>query len=199
MSWWLRLRRSDAPPTRGLEPGWPAGASARGLRGKPATSKTAAHRSLSAPCARPRRAARRVGRCTRRTAGRRKDPPHRALERERKRTPPGGAHRADRVRAEPVQCFRPLVRRCACRVRERGHRLPALAPLEAGGSARGTRALDRVAQRHDATPVQIAIAWLLARSPVMVPIPGTSSLPHLEENVAAARLKLSKDDLKELS
>ena len=72
-------------------------------------------------------------------------------------------------------------------------------PLEAGGSARGTRALDRVAQRHDATPVQIAIAWLLARSPVMVPIPGTSSLPHLEENVAAARLKLSKDDLKELS
>ena len=72
-------------------------------------------------------------------------------------------------------------------------------PLEAGGSARGTRALDRVAQQHDATPVQIAIAWLLARSPVMVPIPGTSSLPHLEENVAAARLKLSKDDLKELS
>jgi pyridoxine 4-dehydrogenase len=72
-------------------------------------------------------------------------------------------------------------------------------PLEAGGSARDTRALDRVAQRHDATPVQIAIAWLLARSPVMVPIPGTSSLPHLEENVAVARLKLSKDDLKELS
>src|SRR5512132_1396826 len=133
MSWWLRLRRSDAPPTRGLEPGWPAGASARGLRGKPATSKTAAHRSLSAPCARPRRAARRVGRCTRRTAGRREDPPHRALERERKRTPPGGARRADRVRAEPVQCFRPLVRRCACRVREIGHRLPALAPIGGGG------------------------------------------------------------------
>ena len=54
----------------------------------------------------------------------------------------------------------------------------------------------RVARRHgDATPVQVAIAWLLARSPVMVPIPGTSTLDNLEENVAAARIGLSAEDL----
>ena len=46
-----------------------------------------------------------------------------------------------------------------------------------------------------ATPAQVAIAWLLARSPVMLPIPGTASIPHLEENVAAAALKLSAADL----
>jgi aryl-alcohol dehydrogenase-like predicted oxidoreductase len=45
----------------------------------------------------------------------------------------------------------------------------------------------------------VAIAWLLAKSPVMLPIPGTSQVKHLEENVAAARLKLSKDDLDALN
>ena len=72
-------------------------------------------------------------------------------------------------------------------------------PLEAGDSARGSRALARVAQRRGATPVQIAIAWLLARSPMMVPIPGTSSPTHLEENVAATRLTLSEEEMKALS
>ena len=68
-------------------------------------------------------------------------------------------------------------------------------PLAAGGYAAGGGALARVARRHGATPVQVAIAWLLARSPVMVPIPGTSTLDHLEENVAAARIRLSAEDL----
>ncbi len=72
-------------------------------------------------------------------------------------------------------------------------------PLEAGGSAAGTSVLARVAGRHSATSAQIAIAWLLARSPVMVPIPGTSSMAHLEENVAAAGLHPSFEDLAELS
>ena len=49
-------------------------------------------------------------------------------------------------------------------------------------------ALEEIARAHDATPVQVALAWLLAHSPVMLPIPGTSSLAHLEENVAAAAL-----------
>lgn len=71
-------------------------------------------------------------------------------------------------------------------------------PLAAGGSARGSHALSRVAERKSATPAQIALAWLLARSPVMAPIPGTSSLKHLEENVAAAELVLSEEDLREL-
>lgn len=70
-------------------------------------------------------------------------------------------------------------------------------PLESGGHGAG--ALATVARRHGATPVQVAIAWLLARSPVMAPIPGTSSLAHLEENAAAARLRLSADDLRDLS
>ena len=71
-------------------------------------------------------------------------------------------------------------------------------PLAAGSTARGIRALSRVAERKDATPTQIALAWLLAQSPVMTPIPGTSSLLHLEENVSAAELVLSEQDLHEL-
>jgi pyridoxine 4-dehydrogenase len=57
------------------------------------------------------------------------------------------------------------------------------------------KALEQVAAAHGATLMQVAIAWLLARSPVMLPIPGTSSLVHLEENLAAARLKLSAAEL----
>jgi pyridoxine 4-dehydrogenase len=57
-------------------------------------------------------------------------------------------------------------------------------PLATGKLARSGGPLDRIAQEHDATPGQIALAWLLARSPVMLPIPGTSSVEHLEENVA---------------
>jgi len=53
----------------------------------------------------------------------------------------------------------------------------------------------KMAEKQKASPAQVAIAWLLAKSPVMLPIPGTSSIAHLEENVAAAKLKLSKEDL----
>ncbi len=58
-------------------------------------------------------------------------------------------------------------------------------PLGAGDAADGRDAVDRVARSHGASPVQIALAWLLARSPAMLPIAGTSSVEHLEENVAA--------------
>jgi pyridoxine 4-dehydrogenase len=58
--------------------------------------------------------------------------------------------------------------------------------------------LGSVAARHDATPQQIALAWLLARSPALVLIPGTSSISHLEQNVAAAGLRLSAEDMTEL-
>jgi aryl-alcohol dehydrogenase-like predicted oxidoreductase len=71
--------------------------------------------------------------------------------------------------------------------------------LAAGGDAAGGGALGRVARRRGTTPAQVAIAWLLARSPVVVPIPGTSSLAHLDDNVAAARIPLSTEDLHELS
>jgi aryl-alcohol dehydrogenase-like predicted oxidoreductase len=66
-------------------------------------------------------------------------------------------------------------------------------PLQIG-SAASSRAVARVAEKHSASPSQIAIAWLLRRSPVMLPIPGTSRVRHLEENVAAAAVPLSVED-----
>jgi aryl-alcohol dehydrogenase-like predicted oxidoreductase len=70
-------------------------------------------------------------------------------------------------------------------------------PLSAGSLSEGG-ALHRVAQRHGATVYQVALAWLLAHSPAMLVIPGTSSVAHLEENIAAAELKLSGADLADL-
>jgi len=68
-------------------------------------------------------------------------------------------------------------------------------PLATGRLARSRGLLDEIAARHDATPLQVALAWLLGHSPTMLPIPGTSSVAHLEENVAAAGLRLSEDDM----
>jgi aryl-alcohol dehydrogenase-like predicted oxidoreductase len=67
-------------------------------------------------------------------------------------------------------------------------------PLGAGRALKAAK-VQRLAARAGATPAQVAIAWLLARSPVMLPIPGTASIAHLEENVAAAALRLSAADL----
>jgi aryl-alcohol dehydrogenase-like predicted oxidoreductase len=69
----------------------------------------------------------------------------------------------------------------------------------AAGNALGSSKVKRIALRLNAKPSQIALAWLLARSPVMLPIPGTSSLEHLEENAAAAGIRLLETDLAELS
>jgi pyridoxine 4-dehydrogenase len=60
------------------------------------------------------------------------------------------------------------------------------------------QALARIAARHSATPAQLSLAWLLHRSPAMLPIPGTSKVAHLEENVAAAGLTLSAEEMEEL-
>jgi aryl-alcohol dehydrogenase-like predicted oxidoreductase len=70
-------------------------------------------------------------------------------------------------------------------------------PLGAGQSLR-TGKIKRVAERLGATPAQVALAWLLAKSPVMLPIPGTGSIAHLEENVDAAQITLSPADLQAL-
>jgi pyridoxine 4-dehydrogenase len=67
-------------------------------------------------------------------------------------------------------------------------------PLGAGGTLKMAR-VKKIADRLKTSPAQVSIAWLLAKSPVMLPIPGTGNIAHLEENVAAARLKLSKEDL----
>jgi pyridoxine 4-dehydrogenase len=70
-------------------------------------------------------------------------------------------------------------------------------PLAAGTVA--GMVLERIAKKRQKTPKQVALAWLLKRSPVMLPIPGTSSIQHLEENVAAASLQLSDEEYQELA
>jgi pyridoxine 4-dehydrogenase len=72
-------------------------------------------------------------------------------------------------------------------------------PLATGDLARPGGPLDDVAREHDATPGQVALAWLLGRSPVMLPIPGTSTVEHLEENVAAADVDLSGAEMDRLA
>ncbi len=72
-------------------------------------------------------------------------------------------------------------------------------PIEAGSLAKAKGALADAGRRYGATPAQIALAWLLAHSPAIAPIPGTSSIAHLDENLAAADLHLSEADVQELS
>jgi pyridoxine 4-dehydrogenase len=67
-------------------------------------------------------------------------------------------------------------------------------PLAAGDLARPGALLETIARRHDAAPAQVALAWVLKRSPVMLPIPGTSNVSHLEENVAAVNVALSDEE-----
>ncbi len=71
-------------------------------------------------------------------------------------------------------------------------------PLAAGDLAKPGAAVEQIASRHGASPGQVALAWLLKRSPVILPIPGTSSVEHLEQDLAAASLQLSDDELVEL-
>jgi pyridoxine 4-dehydrogenase len=71
-------------------------------------------------------------------------------------------------------------------------------PLAAGRLASAGSLLDTLAKRYEATPSQIALAWILKRSPVMLPIPGTSKVAHLEENVAAVSIELSDEEFSAL-
>ncbi|GLV54626.1 oxidoreductase [Dictyobacter sp. S3.2.2.5] len=71
-------------------------------------------------------------------------------------------------------------------------------PLASGDLAQPGTLLDTLAKKHNTTPSGIALAWILKRSPVMLPIPGTSSVKHLEENVAAVNIQLSDEDFKQL-
>ncbi|AHG43869.1 oxidoreductase [Rhizobium leguminosarum bv. trifolii CB782] len=71
-------------------------------------------------------------------------------------------------------------------------------PLAAGDLAKSGSLLDTIAKKHNAVPSQIALAWVLKRSPVMLPIPGTSKVKHLEENVAAVDIALSDEEFSAL-
>ncbi len=72
------------------------------------------------------------------------------------------------------------------------------APVSAGKLAKPGGPVDKAAERHDAKPSQVALSWLLQKSPVMVPIPGTGSVTHLEENMQATELALDADTIAEL-
>ncbi|MFC4314348.1 aldo/keto reductase [Steroidobacter flavus] len=72
-------------------------------------------------------------------------------------------------------------------------------PLAAGELARSGSVLDKIAKEHKVAPSQIALAWILKRSPVMLPIPGTSKVKHLEENVAAVEIELSDSEFATLN
>jgi aryl-alcohol dehydrogenase-like predicted oxidoreductase len=72
-------------------------------------------------------------------------------------------------------------------------------PLAAGDLARPGALMAEIAEAHDATPGQVALAWLLAYSPVMLPIPGTGTIGHLEENVAASELVLNEEEMQRLT
>ncbi|WP_366927612.1 aldo/keto reductase [Aeromicrobium sp.] len=72
-------------------------------------------------------------------------------------------------------------------------------PLATGGLVKDGGPLKELAEQHDATPSQLALAWLLRRSPVMLPIPGTSSVAHLEDNIGAADIELTDDEFDALT
>jgi aryl-alcohol dehydrogenase-like predicted oxidoreductase len=72
-------------------------------------------------------------------------------------------------------------------------------PLATGKLATGGSVLDAAAKRHGVTPAQLALAWVLHRSPLMLPIPGTSKVAHLEENMKAASVQLSTEEFEELT
>jgi pyridoxine 4-dehydrogenase len=72
-------------------------------------------------------------------------------------------------------------------------------PLATGALAAGGSPLAELAKRHEATPAQLALAWLLKHSPVMLPIPGTSSVEHLQDNMLGAGIELTADEFAKLS
>lgn len=101
-------------------------------------------------------------------------------------------HTSERLNAEQSDKFIDI---CA----QQGIGFIPWGPLAAGALARPGGVLEQVAKQHNATPGQITIAWLLHRSPTMLPIPGTSSVKHLEENVQGATIKLSQQDFEAIS
>jgi pyridoxine 4-dehydrogenase len=72
-------------------------------------------------------------------------------------------------------------------------------PLAMGNLMGRRSGIHSIAEKHETSPAQIALAWLLAKSPVMLPIPGTSSVAHLEENLAAAKIELTDDEVDQIT
>ena len=93
---------------------------------------------------------------------------------------------------------RPAARGRGSVLREKWIGLHTVVPSRGRGLAKPGGNLDTIAKRHGVTVAQLSVAWLLHRSPVMLPIPGTSSVAHLEENMKAAEISLSDTEMKEI-
>ncbi len=139
-----------------------------------------------------KRAARRERRRARRIAEGGQDSPYRPLQR---RCAPARARpqgRDDRRGAEPLQSRRSLVRPGGGPVRKGRACLPAVVSAASADERRAR--IEAIAKRHNATTAQVALAWLMRRSPCVLPIPGTSQGAHFDENFAARDLALSDEE-----
>ena len=131
------------------------------------------------------------------TPGTRQDSQRRALQRYFGALASCPKDCSDRRRAKSLWFCRPRMGLSLDHCQQHGITFVPWAPL--GQNRQANQILEEVAKKLGATPLQVALAWLLRRSPVIAPIPGTSSIAHLEENVAAAALKLPDEDFKKLS
>jgi pyridoxine 4-dehydrogenase len=167
-----------------------------GLRGQPAAAAARPDPAVPVPPARSEGPDRGVDRRSRRAEGTREDPPRRGLQLLRGPVPCRGAGDAGRARAEPLNAAdrssESMVDLCE---QEQLVFLPWAPVLD---TERNTAITD-AARRHGASPQQIVLAWLLARSPPMLPIPGSGSPEHVAQNVAAASIALSDDEVAAIS
>ena len=163
------------------------------LRGQPAAAAPRPDPAVPVPSARPRRAARGLDRRARRAQGRRQGPPHRRVQRHRGPAPRARSRsrRSCRCRTATTSTDRASESLLDLCEQERLAFLPWAPILDLDG-------VPVVARSPTVTvrpPAQVVLAWLLARSPAMLPIPGTSSVGHLESNVAAASVELAPEEV----
>lgn len=133
------------------------------------------------------------------STGRGKDRGHRPIPGHARRARRGTGSRRHRYRSKPIQPQRPQRAGRARGVRAGRNGADPLGAAGPGRPRREEGPLAMIAQRHDATVGQVALAWLLAVSANILPIPGTSQRKHLEDNLAAADLQLSPGEIAELS
>ena len=189
-------RASGAQPLGAELPSGPAQALLRGLAD---AAEARADRPLPAAHRRPEGADRGLGRRARRAPGGGEDPPYRRVQRHARgpRASPADRRRSSRSRTATTSPTAPP-RTSSASASARGSRSSPGPPSPAGGPTRPGGAVAEIARRHGATPRQVALAWLLQHSPVTLPIPGTSTIAHFEENLEAAQLELEDDELEAL-
>ena len=205
----------QASPRQGVGAVQPPRGAPRGLRDRSARAapRSARRRSPAVHGEGRAGAVRRVARRDDRPEEGGEDPSPRPLQRGPRRARVGARAHADRLGAEPLQRLRGRRRRGPDdprRGRRRPSRCSTYARAGASRSCRSSRsaigahakpdaAVAAAAERHHVSPAQIALAWLLARSPVMLPIPGTSRPEHLEENWASRSIHLTADEVRSIA